>query len=214
MDTDCGVYALLNLATGMVYVGSSVHIYKRHRNHLAYLRAGTHCNALLQAAWQQHADAFAAGVLEWCAPGDVRQRERYWIGELQAADHEYGYNTQSTCNEPVTFPAETRARMSAANRRRPVTPETRATLREANRNHSPETRAKIGAASRNRSPETRAKLSAAARNRSPETQAKLNAARQHQDPATLSRPCSPETRAKIAAANKAAWARKRLETAL
>ena len=90
---------------------------------------------------------------------------------------------------------EYRAKMSAAQKSRIISPE----ARNRKRIHSPETRAKMSAAAKKQitSPEKRAKLSAANKGRapSPETRAKLAAVRK-------GRTHSPEARAKIGAAHK------------
>ncbi len=44
----CGVYAIYNKEKKTIYIGSSVHIYKRLRCHILNLRRGTHDNSSLQ----------------------------------------------------------------------------------------------------------------------------------------------------------------------
>mgnify|MGYP003670933698 CR=1 FL=1 len=99
------------------------------------------------------------------------------------------------------FSEETRAKLSAAQKGKKLTPENRAKLLAANKGKklTPETRAKIGAAQKGRkmSPENRAKLLAANKGRkmSPENRAKMSAVNK-------GKKYTPETRAKIGAAHK------------
>lgn len=59
-----GVYEICHIATGNRYVGSSVDIECRLREHFRNLRRGRHQNERLQAAWQQFGQgAFVATVL-------------------------------------------------------------------------------------------------------------------------------------------------------
>lgn len=201
MNQDCGVYALLNTATGKLYVGSSVCLRRRYNRHLRDLRQNSHRNSHLQRAWQQDATSFAIGVLELCEPDSVREREAYWIAELQAADREFGYNLDMVRDYRITPSAETRAKLSAALKGHVVSAETRTRMQAAPRGPRPPLttthRAKIQAALQGRvfSPETRAKMSAALQGHthSPETLAKLSATHKGRMP-------SPETRAKLSAA--------------
>lgn len=51
-----GVYQILCLPTGKVYVGSAVDLYGRWRDHRRYLRQGIHHNKYLQAAWDKYGE--------------------------------------------------------------------------------------------------------------------------------------------------------------
>jgi len=60
-----GVYSILNLVTGRCYVGSSVNVPQRWREHLSALTRGVHVNTDLQADWQRYgAKAFSWSLLE------------------------------------------------------------------------------------------------------------------------------------------------------
>lgn len=64
-----GVYAITNRFDGKCYIGSSVNIDARFKQHQALLRKGTHHSAKLQRAWDKHgADAFEFAPLLYCAP--------------------------------------------------------------------------------------------------------------------------------------------------
>ena len=98
----------------------------------------------------------------------------------------YGAETRakiSAANKGKTFSAETRAKLSAANKGKTHSAETRAKRRAVYKNRTPEQRAKIrakmAAVYKNRTPkqlaEISAKMAAAHKNRTPEQRAKINA---------------------------------------
>jgi len=74
-----GVYAIENVANGKLYIGSSINVEHRWRVHRMQLKAGTHCNLYLQAAWIEHGEkSFTFRVLVDTADADlsiVEQRE-------------------------------------------------------------------------------------------------------------------------------------------
>src|SRR5688500_12196815 len=67
-----GIYAIRNLVTGKVYVGSAQNIRRRHGEHQRMLRRGAHENPLLQKAWNKHGtDALAFKVMLICDQNDL-----------------------------------------------------------------------------------------------------------------------------------------------
>lgn len=60
-----GVYVIFCRTSGMAYIGSSQHVYRRLSAHHAYLNGGRHTNAHLQAAWKRYgAEAFDLLLVE------------------------------------------------------------------------------------------------------------------------------------------------------
>ena len=60
-----GIYKIENKLNGMVYVGSSIDIERRCRQHRAKLRGGRHRNTHLQRAWDKYGrGAFTFAILE------------------------------------------------------------------------------------------------------------------------------------------------------
>lgn len=89
----CGVYQILNVLNGKVYVGSSVHMGNRRYNHFWSLRANKHYNAHLQRAYNLYGeDNFIFEVLEYCSPDSVLEREQYYIDVFNSCDPSKGYN--------------------------------------------------------------------------------------------------------------------------
>lgn len=83
-DTDpSGIYQFKNIINGHLYVGYSNHLEYRRRQHLKDLRAGTHCNPYLQAAFRLYGEsAFEWSVIEYCPVEQLKDREKYWIATL------------------------------------------------------------------------------------------------------------------------------------
>lgn len=116
-----GVYAILNVTNGKVYVGSAVDIKRRWIRHVHRLRLGTHTNPILQAAWDKHGEAnFDFVVLEE-VPDHIwlMIREQLWLNEVQPHQRENGYNILPTAESRLghTESAETRRKKSVATTR-------------------------------------------------------------------------------------------------
>lgn len=207
-----GVYQILHAASGKVYVGSAVHLEKRHAQHQRMLRAGKHHNVKLQRAWDKYGEgAFVFKVLEHVPePATLLQREQAWIDALDAVAK--GFNLTPTAGSilGMKFTNESKRRMSSAATGKTKSPEHVANVAAAlrGRKMTDEQRqkmrdAKLGKKRGPHSAETKARMSAAAagKKKSPEHVAALKAA-------AIGRKQSPETRAKRGAAISAAyWAK-------
>jgi group I intron endonuclease len=90
-----GIYLIKNTINGKVYVGSSIDINKRWREHLHYLRLNTHANTHLQRAWNKYGEeSFKFEVIEKCPTQKLLNREQYWIDLLEVIKK--GYNLSPT----------------------------------------------------------------------------------------------------------------------
>lgn len=213
-DGQChgGVYSILHAASGKSYVGSAVHLAKRHAQHQRMLRAGKHHNVKLQRAWDKYGEgAFVFKVLERVPErADLLKREQAWIDGLDAVAK--GFNLTPTAGSilGLKFTDESRQRMSLAATGKPKSPEHVANVAASlkGRKMTPEQcqkmrDAQIGKKRKPHSAETKARMSAAAKGKkkSPQHIAALSAAK-------TGIKQSPEVRAKRGAAISAAyWAR-------
>ena len=78
-----GIYQITNRQGFCKYVGKSVDIADRWRHHIQELRQNRHCNAHLQNAWNKYGRRhFLFSVIEFCRPGELTEREQYWINKL------------------------------------------------------------------------------------------------------------------------------------
>ena len=145
-----GVYAITHRVSGKSYVGGAYKSFGlRFWIHRRDLRAGRHGNQHLQNAWNKYgASSFSFRILERCSPESCKDREQYWIIQLDATNRKHGYNKSPTAGSPLGT-------------KHP--PEYGKAVSERNRNRGSEILAKIGAASRGRIPSegTRKKLSEA-----------------------------------------------------
>lgn len=121
MTTVCGVYTITNTKNGKKYVGQSLDILQRWRQHRHRLDEGTHLNAHLQAAWKLHgADAFLFQVLHLCEPDALGEKEK---ATLDAVLPDLRYNIGPAGDNPtrgLKHGEGVRANMSRAKGGRPV----------------------------------------------------------------------------------------------
>jgi group I intron endonuclease len=109
----CGIYKITCTASGQSYIGSSVNIILRWREHRRLLRKGRHHNERLQAAWNQHSEgSFQFSIVEECS------RMMLWIREqhhLDSSRPEYnvavkvGRRTKDKMHRPIDAAARARA---------------------------------------------------------------------------------------------------------
>lgn len=86
-----GIYALLNLVNGMIYVGSAKDFYKRWCIHKCMLNGDYHDNSHLQRAWNKYgAINFMFIIIE--VTNKLEEREQFWIDETKCYDRKIGYN--------------------------------------------------------------------------------------------------------------------------
>lgn len=79
-----GVYKILCVPTGKIYVGSSVKIYSRWSSHRQYLRKNKSPCTILQRAWNKYGEsAFEFSILEECAREVKEDREQHYIDTLK-----------------------------------------------------------------------------------------------------------------------------------
>ena len=134
-----GIYRITCIATGKIYIGSAINLWKRWKVHRRELNRGRHHNPILQNAWNKYGkESFVFEVLELVLPISLTAREQYWLDTVKPFSRK-GFNVDRVAGSPLG---------------RKHTPETRAKLREINLG-KPGTR--LGAKA---TPESRAKMSA------------------------------------------------------
>ena len=108
-----GVYVIQCLASGKMYIGSSVDIADRLFRHRSQLRRGINPNHHLQAAFTTYGEAtFTFSVLEFTDASVRVERENYWIVHFNAANRQFGYNNRTDA-VTQTHSEETKARIAA-----------------------------------------------------------------------------------------------------
>lgn len=89
-----GVYKIVCLLTGKMYIGSSVNINKRFKNHIWYLQKNKHSNEYLQNAWNKYGEQnFKFEIVEIIH--DISKlliREKWWLDKTKCYKREIGFN--------------------------------------------------------------------------------------------------------------------------
>ena len=108
-----GIYSITNSGNGKRYIGQSIDIEKRWREHRWYLRANKHKNNHLQNAWNKYGEtAFVFEVLEECEFSVINDKEVFWINHFDSTNN--GYNLDSGGNNGKRHSEETKRKMSEA----------------------------------------------------------------------------------------------------
>lgn len=84
-----GIYKITNKTNGKIYVGQSIDIYKRWRQHLKQVRKGS-TSKFYNALRKYKEDNFEFEIIERCDQSIINDREIYWISQLNS--FEEGYN--------------------------------------------------------------------------------------------------------------------------
>ena len=107
-----GIYRILNQSNGKSYVGQSQDVMHRKSCHFYDLKNNVHKNHVLQADYNDNADAFEFEVLCECKAEDLDELERYFIKKYNSMND--GYNLSDGGIIGTRFVSETISRMSKA----------------------------------------------------------------------------------------------------
>lgn len=113
-----GVYLIYCETSGMSYVGSSQHVYRRLSAHQAQLNGKRHCSPHLQAAWSKYGRAAFKLLLLEARAGTTEELLALENAYLSAVDRDLLFNTTVPATIGISagfkHSAETKAKMSAA----------------------------------------------------------------------------------------------------
>ena len=113
-----GIYRI-ELGNGNYYIGSSVNVSKRKREHLSYLRIEKHCNKRVQRAWNKY-QIFDFVILELCDESELIKKEQVLL-DLHFRDAK-NLNISPVAGSPMLgrrHSEASKAKMSAGVRLRP-----------------------------------------------------------------------------------------------
>lgn len=86
-----GIYCIENLKSGKKYIGKSLNIEARWREHKHFLRHGTHGNRHLQSSWNKYGEeSFKFYVVQESTREQIDELEKVWIEKLNTYNE--GYN--------------------------------------------------------------------------------------------------------------------------
>lgn len=88
-----GIYQITNLRSGKIYIGQSLDVLARLRQHKYELRHGLHLNRYLQSAWNRYGESnFVFSVLEEVSEEKLTEREKYWVDFYGGYESDRLYN--------------------------------------------------------------------------------------------------------------------------
>lgn len=132
-DKMCGIYCIENLKNHKKYIGQSVDIKKRWRNHRYKLNGNKHPNQHLQNSWNYYGkDNFKFYVLELCDIDCLDDKETYYINLFSSNDNNFGYNDTSGGQTNKTLSDEAKRKISDAHKGKVLSDEHKKKLSEIN----------------------------------------------------------------------------------
>lgn len=116
-----GIYAIINTKNGKKYIGKSINIHRRIKNHIGFLnqKSSKHENEYLINAWNKYGrEQFDYLILEECTIEKLSEKELYYIEFYNTTNSEFGYNFRKDSSTGMVCSDKTRAKMknSHANR--------------------------------------------------------------------------------------------------
>lgn len=150
-DSLCGVYKITNNVNGKIYIGQSISIQSRWKEHVNSLRRGDSNCTLLQRAWNKYGEQnFTFEILEFCSADMLDDIEVKYIDFYDAVNN--GYNIEPGGNKNKHLSEETKQKLREAHLGKKMSDETIQKMSEARmgeknpmygKTHSPEARKKI-----------------------------------------------------------------------
>jgi group I intron endonuclease len=117
MEKISGVYLITHIESKKIYVGSSIDISRRWKEHINHLNLNKHENPKLQNAWNKYGeDAFRFEILEKVEPikEKILSIEQIYLDRYQSYKRELGFNLYKTAGSPqgTQWDEEQKARLS------------------------------------------------------------------------------------------------------
>lgn len=89
----CGIYCITNLYNNKKYIGKSIDIIRRYREHCShYEHTRTPDKPLYRAMEKYGIEAFSLSIIEECNKEELNEKEKYWIQFYNSDNREKGYN--------------------------------------------------------------------------------------------------------------------------
>lgn len=128
-----GVYQIFNIETNKRYIGSSIDVERRLKEHKRNLKANRHRNQHLQNAWNKYEEYLIFEPLEYCEPDQCLKLEQQYIEYYNSANREFGYNIDTQAvSAGKHLSEETKQKLSAVHKGKTISSETIEKVRRAN----------------------------------------------------------------------------------
>lgn len=88
-----GIYKIENIINHKIYIGKSIFVEKRFKEHKYALINNCHINKHLQSAWNKYgSENFEFSIIEECSKSNINEREIYWINFYGGIENNNNYN--------------------------------------------------------------------------------------------------------------------------
>lgn len=125
MEKLSGIYKITCLLNGVCYIGQSVDLTRRVRQHKTDLKNNRHHNKYLQNLFNKYkSDNFSFDVIELCDISQLDERERYWIAYYGGVESKANCNWESGGHHLKTYSQELRQVQSLSHKGQHSSPNT------------------------------------------------------------------------------------------
>lgn len=105
-----GIYQIINLINGKIYIGSAINLINRKSIHFIKLKRNIHENKYLQNSWNKYGkEYFEFNILENCEKENLIKREQYYLDILNP---EYNISPIAGSQLGFKFSEESKRKMS------------------------------------------------------------------------------------------------------
>jgi group I intron endonuclease len=102
MEIKSGVYVITNIVNGKIYIGSSVNIKKRWREHKNDLKKNKHHSSSLQKSYNKHGlENFIFEIIEFVDCKELFIVEQKYLDQYKPYERSNGYNISRTAKGPT-----------------------------------------------------------------------------------------------------------------